>query len=79
MAASLDEIAKHAKTSDAINIHVNDLRDAFRSGIKEWATDVQKDPTRTAKVEKRSSTWFTNLPIEIMDEALKAIPKETAK
>jgi hypothetical protein len=29
--------------------------------IEEWATDVQKDPTRTAKVEKRSSTWFTNL------------------
>jgi len=78
-AASLDEIAKHAKMSDAINIHVNDLRDAFWSGIEEWATDVRKDPTRTAKVEKRLRTWFGNLPKEIMDEALKGILKETAK
>jgi hypothetical protein len=78
-AASLDEIAKHVKTSDAINIHVDGLRDAFLSGIKEWATDVQKDPTRTAKVEKRLSKWFTNLPKEIMDEVLKGILKETAK
>lgn len=78
-AESLDAIAKYAKKSDAVNIHVNDLRDAFRSGIEEWAADVQKDPTRCAKVKKRSNLWFTNLPKETMDEALKAIPKETAK
>ena len=75
-ADSLDAIAKFAKKSDSVNIHVDDLREAFRNGIDEWAVDVERDPTRTAKVLKRSSEWFTNLPKETVDEALRAIPNE---
>ena len=75
-ADSLDAIAKFAKKSDSVNIHVDNLREAFRNGIDEWAVDVERDPTRTAKVVKRSSEWLTNLPKETVDEALKAIPNE---
>ena len=78
-ANSLDAIARHAKRSDEVNIHVNDLLDAFRIGIDEWIIEVRNNSTRTAKVEKRSMSWFTNLPKEMIEEALKGIPKEREK
>jgi hypothetical protein len=72
----LDAIARLASKSDAVNIHVNDLRDAVRSGIDKWAADVQKNPTRTVTVVKRSEKWFTNLSKDLVEEALRGIPEE---
>jgi hypothetical protein len=74
-ARSLKDFAKYAKTTDAVYIHVDDLREAFRNGVDEWAVDVEKYPTRRAKVVKKSSQWFTNLPKQVLEDALEAIPK----
>ena len=74
-ARSLEEFATYAKKTDAVYVHVDDLRDAFRNGVDEWAVDVEKYPTRREKVVKKSSQWFTNLPKQVLEDALTAIPK----
>ncbi len=44
-----------------VSVHVNDLHEAFRSGLLKWEDDVKRDARRRKRVEANRPGWFVNL------------------
>jgi len=61
------------KSNELVAVHVNELYQAWLSGLALWGEDLDKDSNRTAKVLGKAKKFFSNLGMETMSEMLTVI------
>jgi hypothetical protein len=61
------------RANDLVAVHVNELYQAWLSGLALWGEDLDKDSDRSAKVRAKAAKFFAELGVETMSEILSAI------
>jgi hypothetical protein len=61
------------KSNELVAVHVNELYEAWLSGLALWGEDLDKDSNKSAKVIEKAKKFFTDLSMETMSEILSAI------
>jgi len=61
------------KSNDLVALHVNELYQAWLSGLVLWGEDLDKDSDRSANVLVKVEKFFADLSIETMSEILSTI------
>ena len=61
------------KSNELVAVHVNELYQAWLSGLALWGEDLDKDSNRSAKVLEKAKKFFSELGVEAMSEILSVI------
>ena len=61
---------------DILSIHVDDLLEAFKSGLIDYFQEIDKDAARQEIVLKNAGAWITDLPLAVVTDILKNHIKE---
>jgi hypothetical protein len=49
------------RANEGVAVHVDQLYEAFLSGVVRWADELKADPDRRSAVEGQGKKWFTNI------------------
>jgi hypothetical protein len=60
------------KSNEFVAVHLNELYQAWLSGLALWGEDLDKDSNRSASVLSKAKKFFSDLGIETMSEMLAA-------
>ena len=65
------------KSNKLVAVHVNELYQAWLSGLELWGQDLDKDSNRSAKILTKAKKFFADLGIETMSEIITATDNNT--
>ncbi len=61
------------KSNELVAVHVDELYQAWKSGLVLFGEDLDKDPERSTRVLTKARKFFSELGVETMSEILSAI------
>jgi hypothetical protein len=63
------------KIGEYVAVHVNDLYEAWRQGVLQFAEELEKDPDRKSRVYKKAGKFFSELGLDTMCDVLTKLDK----
>ena len=63
------------KIGEYVAVHINDLYEAWRQGVLQFAEEIEKDPDRKSRVYKKASKFFVDLGSDTMCDVLTKLDK----
>ena len=61
------------KSNELVAVHLDELYQAWKSGIVLFGEDIDKDPDRSTRILTKARKFFAELGVETMSEILSAI------
>ena len=68
----LERVRKDLKYDDSVVVHIDDLIEAFKLGLREFIMEIDNDKEKRKRVSEQSGLWFVDTEGTVIDDYLKA-------